>query len=181
MELKTFVAFLRGINVSGKNKIPMETLRVLCKDIGLKDVKTYIQSGNIVFKSKEAQSDVLGKLLADGILERFNFKVSVLVKTPSQLKKILEINPFNDEVDLAANRIYFVLLNEIPKDDLIEKFEAESFDNEEFFIAENCVYLKCNTGYGKAKLNNNLIERKLKVSATTRNFRTMGKLIELCN
>ncbi|TLP82704.1 DUF1697 domain-containing protein [Maribacter sp. ACAM166] len=179
MELKSYVAFLRGINVAGKKKVSMESLKALCDNLGLKEVRTYIQSGNILFKNEQLQTDSLAGLLADAIQKKYGFQVPVLVKTVSQVKKILDYNPFDNEEDLVANKIYFVLLNEVPTDELLTKFKADTFENEEYFVAENCMYLKCNLGYGKAKLNNNLIERKLKVSATTRNFRTISKLVAL--
>lgn len=181
MELKTYIAFLRGINVSGKKKIPMESLRTLCQVLGLKEVRTYIQSGNIVFKSEQTKIESLEELLADAIKNQFDFEVPVLIRTVEQVKKILEQNPFDNEGDLVENKIYFVLMNEKPTNEFLVKFKADSFDTEEYLITENCIYLKCNLGYGRAKLNNNLIELKLKVTATTRNYRTLCKVVELGN
>tara|TARA_R110002051_G_scaffold143507_6_gene216521 strand:+ start:44089 stop:44631 length:543 start_codon:yes stop_codon:yes gene_type:complete len=177
--MKTYIAFLRGINVSGKKKIPMAELRELCESVKLKDVKTYIQSGNIIFKSNRTNTTELEKLIEKAILNNFGFEVLVLIKTVEQLNKIISINPFNLEADILDNKIYFVLLNSEPQIEFLESFKNEEFKNEEFFYNENCIYLKCNVGYGKAKLNNNLIERKLKLLATTRNYRTMNTLIDL--
>lgn len=177
--MKTYIAFLRGINVSGKHKIPMAELRELCDSISLKEVKTYIQSGNIVFKSELQNTSELESLISKAILNRFGFKVPVIVKTTSQLRDILNNNSFESEDEIIRKQIYFVLLIDIPKIGELTEFKAESYNNEEFSISKNCIYLKCKAGYGKAKLNNNLIERKLKVLATTRNYRTMYKLLEL--
>lgn len=178
--MKTYIAFLRGINVSGKTKIPMAELRKLCESVKLKDVKTYIQSGNIIFKSDSTNSTELENLIEKAILNNYGFEVPVLIKTVEQLSKIISINPFNLEADILENKIYFVLLNSEPQIKYLESFKNEEFKNEEFFYYENCIYLKCNMGYGKAKLNNNLIERKLRLMATTRNYRTMNTLINLC-
>jgi uncharacterized protein (DUF1697 family) len=178
--MKTYIAFLRGINVSGKTKIPMAELRELCESVKLKDVKTYIQSGNIIFKSDSTNSTELENLIEKAILNNYGFEVPVLIKTVEQLSKIISINPYNLEADILENKIYFVLLNSEPQIKYLESFKNEEFKNEEFFYYENCIYLKCNMGYGKAKLNNNLIERKLRLMATTRNYRTMNTLIDLC-
>ena len=181
MKLFTYVAFLRGINVSGKRKVPMAELRAMCERLNLQNVKTYIQSGNIVFKSSMAQTNDIAILLHNEIQKHFNFNVPVIVKTVNELSQIIEKNPFVSQEDITANRIYFVLLNSLPAIELLENLSEETFDNEEYVVIDNCLYLKCALGYGKAKLNNNLIERKLKVLATTRNYRTMNKLQELCN
>lgn len=181
MKLITYVAFLRGINVSGKRKVPMAELRAMCERLNLQNVKTYIQSGNIVFKSSMAQTNDIAILLHNEIQKHFNFNVPVIVKTVNELSQIIEKNPFVSQEDITANRIYFVLLNSLPAIELLENLSEETFENEEYVVIDNCLYLKCALGYGKAKLNNNLIERKLKVLATTRNYRTMNKLQELCN
>ena len=97
------------------------------------------------------------------------------------MSRIIEKNPFVSQDDITANRIYFVLLNSFPAIELLENLSQETFENEQYAVVDNCLYLKCALGYGKAKLNNNLIERKLKVLATTRNYRTLNKLQELCN
>ena len=177
--METYIAFLRGINVSGKHKIPMAELRELCKSIKLKDVNTYIQSGNVVFKSDLQKTSELESLISKAILKSFGFEVPVIVKTTSQLHQILNENPFESEDEVIRKQIYFVLLNNTTNVEEFSKFKGESYANEEFSISKNCVYLKCKAGYGKAKLNNNLVERKLKVLATTRNYRTMHKLLEL--
>lgn len=181
MKLFTYVAFLRGINVSGKRKVPMAELRAMCERLNLQNVKTYIQSGNIVFKSSMVQTNDIAILLHNEIQKHFNFNVPVIVKTVNELSQIIEKNPFVSQEDITANRIYFVLLNSLPAIELLENLSEETFENEEYVVIDNCLYLKCALGYGKAKLNNNLIERKLKVLATTRNYRTMNKLQELCN
>ncbi|KKO04861.1 hypothetical protein LCGC14_0081730 [marine sediment metagenome] len=177
--MTTYVAFLRGINVSGKHKVLMSELRKLCENLNLQQVMTYIQSGNIVFNSTVGSTVELEELLSKAILNDFGFNVPVIVKTVSGLQEILNHNPFITDVEILSKQIYFVLFKNNPNIDALENFKSESFDNEEFVIVDTCIYLKCKSGYGKAKLNNNLIERKLKVLATTRNYRTMIKLIEL--
>ena len=175
--MKTFIALLRGINVSGQKKIKMADLRDTLQNIGLKSVTTYIQSGNIVFCSREDDIKKLEESIFDAIQKDFGFEVPILITSQDKIESILALNPFAKETEL--NNLYFVLLKQSPSVELMEQFNKLKFDNEDFHIETNCVYLRCKKGYGKAKLNNNMVENKLKVQATTRNLKTMQKLLEL--
>ncbi len=181
MKLIIYVAFLRGINVSGKRKVPMVELRAMCERLNFQDVKTYIQSGNIVFKCSIAHANDVAILLHNEIQNHFDFDVPVIVKTVDDLNQIIEKNPFDSQEDITTNKIYFVLLNSPPAVELLENLSEETFDNEAYAVVDKCLYLKCSLGYGEAKLNNNLIERRLKIKATTRNYRTMNKMLEFSN
>ncbi|TXN38128.1 DUF1697 domain-containing protein [Flagellimonas hymeniacidonis] len=175
--MKTYIALLRGINVGGQKKIKMADLRQTLERSGLQNVKTYIQSGNIVFDSEMSKIEEIQDSIYDAILSDFGFEVPILVVTGGEIERILKENPFINKT--TENNLYFVLLKEVPNQSLVDEFNAISFDHEDFYITDNCVYLCCKRGYGNAKLNNNLIERMLKVSATARNLRTMQKLLEL--
>ncbi|MDF0715202.1 DUF1697 domain-containing protein [Muricauda sp. 334s03] len=173
----TYIALLRGINVSGQKKIKMAELRHVLEDSGLKNVKTYIQSGNIVFDSEQADKKILQEKITATIRQDFGFDVPTLVINGGGVKSILEANPFSDEAE--ENKLYYVLLKSHPKEELVKQFNTLQFEHEGFHISNACVYLFCKNGYGKAKLNNNLIEKKLGVEATTRNQKTMLKLLEM--
>lgn len=175
--MKTYIALLRGINVSGQKKIKMDELRKTLENIGLNDVATYIQSGNIVFNSEAIKIDELQSKIHQAILKDFGFEVPTLVVTGDEVTRILNANPFADETE--KSRLYFVLLKQPPKQEMVDGLNEQNFPNEDFHITPTCVYLCCKKGYGNAKLNNNLIERKLKVGATTRNLKTMQKLVEM--
>jgi len=177
--MKTFIALLRGINVSGQKKIKMVELKNMLESISFSDVQTYIQSGNVVFKSEEKDIHHLEEKIKKGIADTFGFDVPVLVKKRSEIEKILQESPYKKQEDLEAKRIYYVLLKNKPESDTLSNLNQEDYPNELFSFGKNCVYLNCVNGAGKAKLTNNIIERKLKVSATTRNHRTMLKLLEL--
>ena len=177
--MKTYIALLRGINVSGHKKIKMADLKAMCIDIGFEDVATYIQSGNIVFKSNDKNIQSIEVKIKKGIAKIFDFDVPVLVKTKTEIMVILKESPYTKTEDLEANKIYYVLLNEKLESDASSALVQEDYPNELFSIGEKCVYLNCLNGAGKAKLTNNVIERKLKVAATTRNHRTMLKLLDL--
>ena len=174
---KIFIALLRGINVSGQKKIKMADLRETLTQIGLENVQTYIQSGNIIFDSEVLETSTLEHKIHEVITKDFGFDVPTLVVSGNTIQKVLEDNPFAERVE--ENKLYYVLLKQAPQKNLVTLFEELSFTNEDFHITEKCVYLMCKKGYGNAKLNNNLIERKLKVQATTRNQKTMQKLLEM--
>ncbi|MFS4494310.1 DUF1697 domain-containing protein [Maribacter sp. 2308TA10-17] len=177
--MKTYIALLRGINVSGQKKIKMANLKLMLMKIGLTDVVTYIQSGNMVFKSAGKKSHILEEKIKKGVADSFGFDVTVVVKTKMGLEEILQKNPFTKQEDLEAKRVYYALLKEVPEKDAIGNLKPEDYPSELFLITKECVYLNCLNGAGKAKLTNNVLERKLGVSATTRNHRTMAKLLEL--
>ncbi|MFP2997490.1 DUF1697 domain-containing protein [Spongiivirga sp. MCCC 1A20706] len=174
--MKTYVALLRGINVSGQKKILMADLRSILEENGLNNVKTYIQSGNIVFNTRDIKPDELAWKIKQCILSRYGFEVPVLVRTKQQLETILRKSPFKGE---KLTKSYFTILHSRPKPELIQEVSNLHYEKEEIFVTPECVYGFCEIGYGKAKFSNNLFERKLKVAATTRNYRTMVKLIEL--
>lgn len=177
--MKTYIALLRGINVSGQKKIKMSDLRLFLEENGFNNVDTYIQSGNIVFQTKEENITKLENKISEIIKNQYGFDVPVVVKTSEEISNILANNPYKDSDDLESNKIYFVLLKEAPTKENITVLTSISFENETLRVNFQCVYLRCALGAGKAKCTNNLIEKKLQVSATTRNYRTMLKLQEL--
>ena len=179
--MKTYIALLRGINVGGQKKMPMVEVRKMMTNIGFKDVQTYIQSGNIIYRSESNSTIEMEGMIQGAIENTFGFDVPVLVKSVNEIQYILTKNPYNNENDLAKNRVYFVLLQDTPDAELVKTFKSMDFPNEKFMVFNTCVYLCCKNGYGKAKLSNNFIERKLKVKATARNYRTMNKLLELAS
>ncbi len=176
-----YIAFLRGINVSGQKKVPMAELRTVLYNGGLTDVKTYIQSGNVVFEGGEFPKKEMEVSIGTLIEEHFGFIVPVLVKSVMDLDQILRNNPYDNLESLESNKVYFVLLFQSPDQEKVSSFKEEHYPNEAWELVGDCIYLKCIKGYGNAKLNNNLIERKLGLIATTRNYRTMKKLCELAS
>ncbi|MEN3323086.1 DUF1697 domain-containing protein [Mariniflexile soesokkakense] len=173
--MNTYVALLRGINVGGHKKVPMADLRDLLTKAGFQKVQTYIQSGNVIFQSSEKASG-LEKTIQNLILNHFGFDISVIVKTNSELQTILNNCPFLEEKKVAS---YFILLNKIPETNLVEEIAKITYPNEEIVIKNDCLYFYSSTGYGRTKFNMNTYERKLKVVGTSRNYKTMLKLLSL--
>ncbi|WP_411028942.1 DUF1697 domain-containing protein [Spongiimicrobium sp. 3-5] len=174
-----YIALLRGINVSGQKKIKMADLKQTLECKTIVNVITYIQSGNLVFNSNEKNTMVLEAAINKLIFEAYGFNITVLVLPVDQLKGIYEANPFHNKKDIEENRIYYVFLQQVPKEEHILSLKKETYENEAFVIAKRCIYLRCAKGYGKAKCNNNFFEKKLSVRATTRNDRTVTNLLKL--
>ncbi|WP_215907111.1 DUF1697 domain-containing protein [Kordia aestuariivivens] len=167
-----YIAILRGINVSGSKKLPMAELRTLLSTLGFTDVQTYIQSGNVVFKAAKQHQEKLGNQIAEAIKKQYDYEVPVLVKTIDQWKTAIANNPFA-EADISKQGITF--LATIPSATTIE---IDSKDDR-FEIINSEIYLDCPGGFGRTKLTNNFFERKLKIRATTRNWKTIYKLLDL--
>lgn len=174
-----YIALLRGINVSGHKKILMKDLRQLLENHGFKDVVTYIQSGNVVFNTSPRSAQILEEEINKCIEEEFGFDVPVIIRTRTEIAAVLDNSPYKDPQLLAANKIGYVLFKQLPKQAYLIALNKESYKNEEFTIIDKCGYLVYHKGAGNAKLNNNMIERKLKINATARNHRTMLKLLEI--
>lgn len=168
------IVLLRGVNVSGSNIIKMAELKTALIDTGFEEVTTYIQSGNIVLKSELSQEQVAAQI-KELIKSKFNLDVPVLVLSHDDLVKIKENNPFKEN----EGKCYFIFLYSSPSKELCDKLSEVSYPNEEFKITSEVIYLYPKQGIGKAKLNNNLFENKLKVTSTARNLNTVIKLIEL--
>ncbi|MEQ8925309.1 MAG: DUF1697 domain-containing protein [Fulvivirga sp.] len=170
------VCLLRGVNVSGSNKIKMAELReALESEVELNNVQTYIQSGNIILDSELDKNEV-SKKVHQLIKKSFGFDVPVLTLSQGELKAIKSANPYSNS---DIKKQYFVFLYSKPKQEDIENLTSISYTNEEFTITNTVVYYHPKEGYGKAKLSNNVFENKLKVTATARNLNTLETLIKL--
>jgi uncharacterized protein (DUF1697 family) len=177
--MKTYILLLRGINVSGQKIIKMAALKELLEKLAIQNVQTYIQSGNIIFSSEETSKTSLEKTIEHLIFETYKFEVPALVFEAKEFELIIENSPYLGSEIIDANHSYFVLLKAAADASLSKALNTETYSNEEFVITSKCIYLNCKMGYGKAKCTNNFFERKLKLEATTRNYKTMSKLVEL--
>ena len=176
--MKTYISILRGINVSGQKKIIMTDLQALYESLNFKDVITYIQSGNVIFKTDKKYTAVkLAKLIEDKIASTYNFEVPVIIRTLEELKNVKSRNPYKKE---DVDSLYVTFLSNTPNAINLEKLDNVSFLPDKFEIIDKEIYL-CVASYGNTKLSNNFFESKLKVTATTRNLKTINILAELAN
>lgn len=180
--MPAYLALFRGINVSGKKIIKMEDLRKMMEAAGYGNVKTYIQSGNVIFSSNEKSKDKLAKAIEKLIEEKYGFDVTVFVIDRKHLEKAIANNPYADgktPEDAGTKKIYVTFLSETPSDEAIEKLRQAPIGEDEIALHEDILYFKLVIGAADSKLSNNLIESKLKLKATTRNWNTTLKLSEM--
>ena len=174
-----YIALLRGINVGGNNIIKMFDLKAVFEAIGLCEVKTYIQSGNVLFKSND-QEETLRKKIEDEIEKSFGFSVTVILRTAVELKWIIQNCPFIKEVVLKAEasslgeNLYVAFLTQKPLDENIQRLNVYNNESEEYLIKGREIYLLFGNSIRNSKLASNL--QKLEVSVTVRNWKTINKL-----
>lgn len=174
--MTTYIVLLKGINVGGHKKIAMAKLRELLTQEGFLDVQTYIQSGNIILKSKECSALKIEDTIHHLILTHFGFEVSVLAKTKAELKAIFDRCPFIED---KKKKSYFVMLHNTPDAELVKKASEKMYKDEDYIISNNCMYYYSSKGFGQSKFNVNYFERKFNTFATARNYNTLLKLLSL--
>lgn len=155
----------------------MADLKLMCEKLGLKNVRTYIQSGNLIFNSDKPNSE-LENDLEKAITEKYGFDVPVIVRTEKELENVINSNPFSNK-DVDINQLHLTFLKEKPTKENLEKILTFNYEPDKFKIEDKDAYLFCAGKYHKSKLTNNFFEKQLKVGATTRNWKTIMKLSEL--
>jgi uncharacterized protein (DUF1697 family) len=174
---QAWVALLRGVNLGARNKVPMAGLRSLMEEIGAEDVQTYVQSGNVVFRSALAR-DELVRRIERKLRARFGVDADVVLCTKAELARIVAANPFA-EGETDPKRLHVTFLAQAPDRGRMAELKGERFELDRFHVTRAAVYLHTPQGYGRTKLSNTYFERKLGVRATTRNWRTVTTLAEL--
>lgn len=175
--MKNYISLLRGINVSGKNSLKMAVLKQLATDLNLGKVQTYIQSGNLIFQSNETDTALLSQKIHQAILLELGLTIPILTFTVDTFKTILNQNPFVKEEELE--QLYLTFFDAVPNAPNLEAIQAKKASEELLHYSDSALYLVAALGYGKTKLSNTFLEKKLSVSATTRNYKTCLKLLEL--
>jgi uncharacterized protein (DUF1697 family) len=177
--MPVYIAMLRGINVSGQKLIKMEQLRASFEALGFGDVKTYVQSGNVVFKVGKISEAGLVKKIAQKILDDFGREISVLVRTPEELGEVLKRNPLLKQPGTDEARMYVTFLSAPAPKGAEENLKPLAARSDCFAVLAREIYFFCPEGYGNTKFSNNAVEKKLSLRATTRNWRTVNALLEM--
>ncbi len=175
--MPVFISMLRGINVAGQRKVPMAQLQALYESLGFRKVTTYIQSGNVVFEWSSAKG--LAAKIGEAIQKEFGFEVPVIIRTKAEWKAAFEGNPFLSKKEVDHSKLHITFLGAAPDEALSSKLRALDFMPDRFHISGSEIYLYVPGSYGETKLSNAFIESKLKVKATTRNWKTVTKLMEM--
>lgn len=176
--VKTFLALLRGINVSGRNMIAMPELRSLCVELGWEGVQSYIQSGNLVFKA-QSRPPSLQTQLEQAIERRFGFKIPIIVRAAAVWPDYIRDNPFPDVSQTAPNHVMLALSKTPPKPDAAEKLQQRASSGERIIQVGDALWLHYAEGVAKSKLSPGLLDGLVGSPVTTRNWRTVLKLHEM--
>jgi uncharacterized protein (DUF1697 family) len=168
------VALLRGINLGSKRRVPMADLRELISELGYEDVRTVLQSGNVVFTGAKAKAR---ETLETGLEERYGFKVDVVLRTMAELRAVVDEEPFGDEVD-NLTRYFVVFLPSAPNANAVETLKKTNFAPDEFKAGGRELYAWCPEGMQNSALMRALGRPGLAETATVRNMSTVKKLLE---
>ncbi|ULL18517.1 DUF1697 domain-containing protein [Paenibacillus sp. H1-7] len=177
--MTTYIALLRGINVSGQKLIKMDSLKAMFEAMSFRRVRTYIQSGNVIFESDDNAAERLVKAIEAEIARVYGFDVAVILRTEEELEGVIKRNPFASEQLVEGEKVYVSLLSQEPSPEAIGQLQAYSNDIDEYRIIGREVYILCRKSYGKSQFSNNFLEKKLRVSATTRNWESVNKIAEI--
>lgn len=177
--MTTYISFLRGINVGGSKVIKMDDLKQTYSELGFTNIKSYIQSGNIVFKYKATEIGKIEAIITKGIEEKHNINVPVIVVSIERLEEIINQNPILNVTEKDYSKVFICFLsskfNPEAKDEILKKKK----ENEIVYFFDYALYLYFPDGASETKLTPNFLESKLKSFTTTRNLATSIKMLSL--
>lgn len=172
------ISMLRGVNVGGHNKIKMDALRALCESLGLRDPQTYVQSGNVVFRSGERNLVLLATRIEDALERKLGFRPKVILRTASELRDVIRRNPFARRQGIEPSKLHVTFLPGDPGQEVRNNILRIKAHPEELRIHGRELYIYFPDGMGRSKLTP-VLERVLKKSGTDRNWNTVVKLLEM--
>ena len=176
--MPVIISMLRGVNVGGHNKVKMEALRALYTSLKLRDSQTYVQSGNVIFRTEEGDLARLAKRIEEGIERTFGFHSDVILRTSSELREVLAKNPFAARRNIEPNKLLIVFLANDPAPEAREKIRTLKADPEEVKIAGRELYIYFPNGIGQSKLSVPALLKTLNTSGTGRNWTSITRMLE---
>jgi uncharacterized protein (DUF1697 family) len=173
------VALLRGINVGGRNMLPMKVLAAMFEEAGCRDVRTYIQSGNVVFRAGESLVKRVPAHITAVVANRFGIEVPVVTRSARDLRAVVRTNPFlRAGRDVA--RLHVAFLADRPGASRIARLDPRRSPPDEFIVHGREIYLHCPNGLGRTRLSNDYFDSTLATTCTVRNWRTVTTLLGMC-
>ena len=177
--MAVIISMLRGVNVGGHKMVKMDALCTLCGSLGLRDAETYVQSGNVIFRTDGRDLVRLCKRIENGIEKTFGFRSDVILRTPAELRDVIARNPFASRRGIEPKRLAVTFLASDPGQEARDKLLAIKAEPEEVRIDGRELYIYYPNGMGRPKMTWPIIERTLKTSGTSRNWNTVTKLLEI--
>jgi uncharacterized protein (DUF1697 family) len=175
------VCMLRGVNVGGHNKIKMDALRALCISLKFKDPQTYVQSGNVIFRTDEKDMAKLAKRIGDAIQKKIGFRPDVILRTATELRDAINRNPFAGRDGIEPGKLLVTFLADAPAKEARQQALAIKTDPEELHLIGREVYIYFLNGQGRSKLPWSKIERLLQTSGTGRNWNSVTKMLAIAD
>jgi uncharacterized protein (DUF1697 family) len=173
------ISLLRGVNLGGHNMIKMEALRALCESMKLRDAQTYVQSGNVVFRTDERDLGRLSKRIEDGIEKRFGFRPDVIVRTCAELRDAIARNPFAGRRGIDPSKLLVTFLAADPSPETREKVSKIDAQPDELHVDGRELYIYFTNGMARPKIPWMAVVKMLKTTGTGRNWNTVRKLLEV--
>ena len=177
--MPTYISLIRGINVGGHKTVKMDQLRKAVEAVGFEKVRTYVQSGNLVFQGSKQSAASVSKKIESVILKKFGHEASVITKTPEELKAAIEENPFLQNRAITAERLYLTFLSGCPEAANVKRLDAVSSGDDEYRWLDDVIYFHLPNGAGNSKLATAPLEKWCSLRATTRNWRTVNNLLQM--
>jgi uncharacterized protein (DUF1697 family) len=175
-----FISLLRGINVRGQRRVPMQELARMYESLGFTGVRTYLQSGNVLFDSQGTEPGQLSALIGERIAQVFGFQVKIILWDSDDFRRIIRSNPFlRDNVD--AGTLHVTFLSDISPETITEFLRSGENGVDRYILAGKEVFLSCPDEYGKTKFSNAFFEKMLDTVGTTRNWKTVTTLAEMAD
>jgi uncharacterized protein (DUF1697 family) len=178
--MPVYIAMLRGVNVGGHNRIKMEQLRRSFETLGFEQIRTYIQSGNVVFKATRTSPAALSTKIGEKILSDFGFAVPVVCRTVDELSQTIDSNPFLNQRGIDPEKLHVTFLSDTPASAAVKKIEALTIAPDQSLCLGKEIYLYLPNGVSESSLMKVLLGRGLSVVTTTRNWKTVNALHQLC-
>jgi uncharacterized protein (DUF1697 family) len=177
--MAVIICMLRGVNVGGHNKIKMDALKALCVSLKLKDPQTFIQSGNVIFRTEENDLANVAKRIGDAIQKKIGFCPDVILRTATELRAVTKQNPFAKRDGIEPGKLLVMFLGSGPGKEALKKALTIATEPEEMHIIGREVYIYFLNGQGRSKLPWPKIERALGTSGTGRNWNSVTKMLEM--
>jgi uncharacterized protein (DUF1697 family) len=173
------ISMLRGVNLASRKRIKMDALRELYESLGLREPQTYVQSGNVLFKTREQHLGRLAKRIENAIEGSFGFSADVILRTTAEMRQAIAANPFAARKNMDPAKLLVTFLASDPSEEAREKLRQIKADPEELWIEGRELFIYFPNGLARPKLSIPLIERTLKTSGTGRNWNSVRRLLEM--
>jgi len=177
--MAVIISMLRGVNVGGHNKIKMDALRALYESMKLREAQTYVQSGNVIFRTDERDIARLAKRIEDGIERKLGFRPDVILRTATEMREVIARNPFAKRRGIEPSKLLVTFLGSDPGAEAREKVLQIKCDPEELRIEGRELYIYFPNGIGRSKLSWAGLEKTLKTPGTARNWNSVTKMLEM--